>query len=219
MNENENAVFHNAEPFPLRHAITTNNMEELRRHLDAGADPNTATESGTAALGLAVHYNRHEMVALLLEKGANPNIGVPESSPVMEAILNYNIPILKMLLDYHADIDTTDETYGESPYNYVRSRRMNVRDELRQTLENYKDKMHNLRARGRNMAALKLAMGPGGHLEPANIRSLPADPVSVIASMLSGIPRRTFSTQQNILKKQTGKSRKHRKTRKRSSYR
>jgi uncharacterized protein len=47
-------------------------LGEIRRHLDNGADVDARSPDGFTALGLAAFFNRPEVVALLLQEGADP---------------------------------------------------------------------------------------------------------------------------------------------------
>ena len=59
---------------PWMMLIDNNDLEGLRRWLDAGGDPQAKEEMviGFSALQWAQSWERHEMVALLLSRGAKP---------------------------------------------------------------------------------------------------------------------------------------------------
>jgi ankyrin repeat protein len=61
------------------------------------------------ALMRAVRGNQHKIVDILLEHGANPNLGINNgTTPLMVAAQNGNLTILKALLDAGADLQAAD---------------------------------------------------------------------------------------------------------------
>ena len=66
--------------------------------ISAGADVNHLTD-GNAPLSSAFFWP--ELTKLLLEKGADPNLG--DFTPLMQAVMYYSTDVLKMLLDAGAD--------------------------------------------------------------------------------------------------------------------
>jgi ankyrin repeat protein len=69
---------------------------------------------GESALGLAVDRENIELVKLLLQKGADPNISKKYMGPVLfSAISTNNYAIFKLLIDYHADIYLKDPVFGD----------------------------------------------------------------------------------------------------------
>jgi ankyrin repeat protein len=56
----------------LRMAAGSGDLESMRRLLDAGIDPNTASSSGMTPLMDAAMNGRRDAVRLLLERGADP---------------------------------------------------------------------------------------------------------------------------------------------------
>ena len=57
-------------------AASVNNTEEIKRLIAKGADVNGQNKYGMTPLLTAVSYSRVESVKLLLELGADPNLGV-----------------------------------------------------------------------------------------------------------------------------------------------
>jgi ankyrin repeat protein len=101
-------------------AFTTNNgdsllhlaaegggVELVQYFLDAGLEPNSRNSQGATPLMLAVN-SRHDVVRLLLEHGADPNIparGVSgETTALMKAALWGNVETARMLLKHDADV-------------------------------------------------------------------------------------------------------------------
>jgi ankyrin repeat protein/CHAT domain-containing protein len=82
-----------------------NKLEEL---LAKGANPNTLNEEFYNALGYVVRSNKYEIVELLLENNADPDIwigyrGKNRYTPLMIAAHNGLIESAKLLIDYYAD--------------------------------------------------------------------------------------------------------------------
>lgn len=57
-------------------AVTVNDTKEIKRLIDKGADVNGQNKYGMTPLLTAVSYSCVESVKLLLELGADPNLGV-----------------------------------------------------------------------------------------------------------------------------------------------
>lgn len=53
-------------------AILLNSLEEVRRLLNAGADPNATNKHGTTLLQMALAFKREDVASLLLKYGAMP---------------------------------------------------------------------------------------------------------------------------------------------------
>jgi hypothetical protein len=60
--------------------VRNGHADAARALLEAGADVNDAAPDGTSALGMAVVNAYYELAALLLDKGANPNVSDPRGS-------------------------------------------------------------------------------------------------------------------------------------------
>ena len=69
--------------------------------LENGADVNAQERSGLTPLHFAAQYN-NDMVGLLLEKGANPNLQeiTSNKTPLFDAIETMNIESIKLLLEH-----------------------------------------------------------------------------------------------------------------------
>jgi ankyrin repeat protein len=57
----------------LFEAAALGDLAEVRRHVEEGADLRATSPDGFTALGLAAFFNRPEVVALLLQAGADPD--------------------------------------------------------------------------------------------------------------------------------------------------
>jgi len=74
--------------------------------IDGGVDVNTADGKGTYPLILACSYkDNDEMIALLLEKGADPNVHGPNGETPLGLAAKYSLHAVKMLVDKGADVN------------------------------------------------------------------------------------------------------------------
>jgi FOG: Ankyrin repeat len=119
----------NGDDSSLVHASETGNLEEIRRLLQAGADPN-ADENGNYALHKAALYGHREVVRLLLDYGADPNAqdfegGIPLSSAIHSSSQFPNKPpsvikeIVTDLLNAGADPNRKDEFLSEGTHSFA----------------------------------------------------------------------------------------------------
>ncbi|MBA3550247.1 MAG: ankyrin repeat domain-containing protein [Nannocystis sp.] len=94
---------------PLVVAAAEEDLDEVRRLLDAGGDPNAWGQGDETALIAAIRSGAADIVALLLERGADPDVNARSSdeSPLMVAIMDghYDPAIVHLLVDRVADID------------------------------------------------------------------------------------------------------------------
>ena len=78
--------------------------------IDGGADVNGKDANGTYPLMLACSYkDNDEMIKLLLDKGANPNIFGPNGETPLGLAAKYSLTAVKMLVDKGADINARHE--------------------------------------------------------------------------------------------------------------
>lgn len=90
----------------LIEAAKEGNLEEVRRLLDEGADPNPTTDFQEFALMGAVSNDRPDVVALLLDRGANPNLRDSQGQTALfMAAYQRNTRVVGMLLDAGAEVD------------------------------------------------------------------------------------------------------------------
>jgi ankyrin repeat protein len=194
MDNNSNdefANFYNSEMFPLRRAVDRNNIDETRRLLAQGADPNQTTRAGTTALGVAVLHHNTPIVKLLLQYGANPDKGVPESLPLSLALNMEDLGILEALLVANANVYLIDPYLEMSPMEYLDETRFVHDDEIRALFQHHVERRRRLMAQGRNLRALNIALGKNhkNHFTPISGPELSADPVGHIGEFLSGSKR------------------------------
>lgn len=80
-------------------------LEKTRLLVARGAEVNAQSNDGRTALMVASgFYGAKDVVALLLEKGANPSLKVPGSSPLIEATLIGDADIFRQLVSHGADM-------------------------------------------------------------------------------------------------------------------
>ncbi len=82
----------------------------VKQHLDKNPEwVNSFSADGFTALGLAAFFNNMEVVRILLNKGANPNIAANNSfkvAPLHSACASGNVEIAKLLLDAGAYVNS-----------------------------------------------------------------------------------------------------------------
>lgn len=94
----------------LFEAIKEGNVKKAKKAIEKGADvngPENENAPTTYPLIKAVKLNHLDIVKLLLERGANPNIARPidHQTPLMLAIKQDNPEMTKLLLDYKCDVN------------------------------------------------------------------------------------------------------------------
>ncbi len=92
---------------PVIAAVVIGDLEELRRLLDAGADPNDLDEPfAVSALTAAIQSDCDEAVDMLLDAGADPSLSAfDDYTPVMWAVKRRNHVLLERLVGLGADVD------------------------------------------------------------------------------------------------------------------
>jgi ankyrin repeat protein len=91
---------------PLHIAASHPNIEIVRALLDAGADPNLASQKGDPPLTFAAENKAagEAVIRLLLERKADPNGGGHGTPSVLKAVQADNVPALKLLAEAGADL-------------------------------------------------------------------------------------------------------------------
>lgn len=103
---------------PLYQAIFKKNLEEVRRLLAAGADPNELSAGYTPLLA-AAHMDHADIVSELLRSGARPNDkGVKGYTPLSVAAEKGSLSCANALLNNGASIDEPDVD-GTTPLMHV----------------------------------------------------------------------------------------------------
>jgi hypothetical protein len=99
-------------------------LAQLRTLLDAGIDPNATSERGTALdralLSLQVGRGCPQVVTLLLERGADPNVatGKDRQTSLHRAATYQGPTVVRWLLDAGARVDVTSAD-GSTPLDYA----------------------------------------------------------------------------------------------------
>jgi ankyrin repeat protein len=99
----------------LKQAITSrHSLETVRGLLDAGAPLSRAT------LRLAVRWGRDDVVALLVERGADPSVvtsadALPDADMLQDAVLLGDAVLVQRVLDAGVDVDARSEAHDRTP--------------------------------------------------------------------------------------------------------
>jgi FOG: Ankyrin repeat len=88
-------------------AIYHRDQPTVRRLLDAGVDVNQTDADGFAPVHIAASWGNEEALALLLARGANPNLpgGDEDMTPLACAASDGNTGIARLLLKHGADVN------------------------------------------------------------------------------------------------------------------
>ncbi|KAM4860497.1 2-5A-dependent ribonuclease [Thomomys bottae] len=90
-------------------AVQGEAMEELRRLLEGGADPNESEEWGWTPLHNAVQLGLEDMVRLLLRHGADPHRRKKNgATPFLMAAIAGDVHLLQIFLEEGADVNQCD---------------------------------------------------------------------------------------------------------------
>jgi uncharacterized protein len=92
---------------PLMLAISLERADIVKILLKAGANLYDSPYFEDIPLGLTVRKGNFEIVELLLQSGANPNRS-GDSPPLSDAVGGKHIDIIKLLINWNADINLTD---------------------------------------------------------------------------------------------------------------
>ncbi len=89
----------------LWEAARTGNLEGVKKELDAGVDVNAATAYQSTALCFASDRGHEDVVRLLLERGANPNVkdSFYNATPLMWAQMGKRYGVITLLLQNRAE--------------------------------------------------------------------------------------------------------------------
>jgi ankyrin repeat protein len=97
----------------LTEASRTNNIAEVYKLIENGANINSQNSAGHTALFVASNLNRREIAYILIQAGADINIQTSYGgyTPLMIAAENNNIEILDMLIQAGAELNHREITY------------------------------------------------------------------------------------------------------------
>ncbi|HEV3215371.1 MAG TPA: ankyrin repeat domain-containing protein [Vicinamibacterales bacterium] len=96
---------------PLMFAARVGDLESAKLLVAAGAGVNDADAWGISATTLAAHSGYTELVAFLLDKGADPNQAPNGFTALHEAIMRHDEKMAAALLDHGADASTPLKTW------------------------------------------------------------------------------------------------------------
>ncbi|XP_038068415.1 ankyrin repeat domain-containing protein 54-like [Patiria miniata] len=112
----------------LRHAASKGDVEEVRRLLEDGINPNRSDDKGRAPLHFAVTKGCLNMVQVLLDKGADVNqkdgLG---NTPLHLAVFSNHMGVVTTLLESGANTHELDRE-GHTPVHLARSRLRHIKD-------------------------------------------------------------------------------------------
>ena len=95
----------------LMFAARVGDLESAKLLVAAGANVNDADAWGVSATTLAAHSGFAELVAFLLDKGADPNAAPNGFTALHEAIMRRDEKMVAALLDHGADANTPIQTW------------------------------------------------------------------------------------------------------------
>lgn len=99
-----------AEPSTLFDAAKTGNVEAAGRMIEEGVDVNAKNDKNVTALGIAVGFNRREMVQLLIEKGADIELTDAKGNTVLHYAAGYGRKeIAEVLIAAGAKMDVKND--------------------------------------------------------------------------------------------------------------
>jgi ankyrin repeat protein/mannosyltransferase OCH1-like enzyme len=99
----------------LLSAAQRNDMLEVKRLIELDVDVNYQDAEGVSLLSIAVLYNNKELLALLLDKGANPNAQTKDGATMLYFASGLNFQeIAQLLIKYGADVNFVYNR-GETP--------------------------------------------------------------------------------------------------------
>lgn len=97
-------------------ATDANDVEALRRYLESGGDPNLCHEDGSSLLYIATGpHGGIEVVRLLINHGADPDLGFGEYTPLMNAASWVSFDAVKMLVEAGAN-PTLKNSQGQTAF-------------------------------------------------------------------------------------------------------
>lgn len=91
----------------------------VKRYLDGGGDPNVKNLLDDNALFFAADKGHKEIVRLLLENGAKVNVTCMNSTPLHQAVATKDLDIVKMLVEYGANINALTKDDEKTPLDYA----------------------------------------------------------------------------------------------------
>ncbi|KAJ8877153.1 hypothetical protein PR048_021606 [Dryococelus australis] len=103
-------------------AVSLNNVELVKKLLEAGVNPSCSDSEGRTPLHLASSRGFTEIVKVLLDKGANPNMrDILGNTPLHLAVCTSEIAVVTMLLKAGTDVNCSDHS-GRSPLQLAQTK-------------------------------------------------------------------------------------------------
>jgi quinoprotein dehydrogenase-associated probable ABC transporter substrate-binding protein len=87
----------------LSNAVIADDFDRVKFLVSKGADVNKVDGQGWTPLQSAARQRRDKMARLLIELGADPNVGDP--TPLVAAVMRDHVPTIKVLLEKGADLE------------------------------------------------------------------------------------------------------------------
>jgi len=103
----------------LNWAVTHGDLAAAKAFLAVGADPNYEDNFLATPLNHAVHKDRGDLVVLLLDSGAKPNVVSFGSTPLHIAVLHNRPDIVALLLDHKADVNARTKNGQLTPLDFA----------------------------------------------------------------------------------------------------
>jgi quinoprotein dehydrogenase-associated probable ABC transporter substrate-binding protein len=91
----------------LSNAVIANDFDRVKFLVSKGADVNKADNQGWTPLQSAARQRHDKMIALLIELGADVNVGEP--TPLVAAVMRDHVPSVKVLLEHGADVEKSGQ--------------------------------------------------------------------------------------------------------------
>jgi len=97
----------------LHDAIYMGDVSKVERLLNLGVDPNVLSDGYSSPLDSAISYRQPAIVKLLVEAGADLELGntMLDWTPLCSAVVGNEIGLSKYLIDSGADIDALSDLY------------------------------------------------------------------------------------------------------------
>jgi ankyrin repeat protein len=109
---------------PLQWAVYDNDVAEVRRLIEAGADVSLANHYGATPLGLAAEVANTQILKLLLDAGANVDSPNADGMTALMAVARTgNVEAAKLLIDRGATVDAREGFGGQSALMWAAARR------------------------------------------------------------------------------------------------
>ena len=83
-------------------------LETARLLMERGADVNSRDDFGITPLIEAVRSNCLEMASMLVQNGANPNLGSVKNPPLIHAVRNNSLNMIELLVSYGVNVNRRD---------------------------------------------------------------------------------------------------------------